>query len=90
MKFWNVLLGAAAIEVASAASAAEWRERSIYQVMTDRYSRTDGSTTHACDTAIGKYCGGTWKGIINDLDYIKNMGFSAVRHSKRFRKMKHC
>lgn len=68
----------AAVEAVSAATAAEWRNRSIYQVMTDRYSRTDGSMEYQCDTWIGKYCGGTWKGVAKDLDYIKNMGFSAV------------
>jgi alpha-amylase len=25
------------------------------------------------------YCGGSWEGIINNLDYIQNMGFDAVR-----------
>jgi alpha-amylase len=62
-----------------AASADDWRSRSIYQVMTDRYGRTDGSTTAKCDAASGVYCGGTWQGIINNLDYIQNMGFTAVR-----------
>lgn len=55
---------------------AQWRSQSIYQVMTDRFSRTDGSTTAPCD--VNDYCGGTWKGLINRLDYIQSMGFSAV------------
>jgi len=63
---------------ASAASAAEWRSRSIYQLLTDRFARPDGSTTATCDTAAGKYCGGTWRGIIDRLDYIQGMGFDAV------------
>jgi hypothetical protein len=67
------------VAVVLAASAADWRSRSIYQVMTDRYSRTDASTTAKCDAAAGVYCGGTWQGIINNLDYIQNMGFTAVR-----------
>ena len=25
-----------------------------------------------------KYCGGTWKGIENNLDYIAGMGFDAI------------
>lgn len=60
------------------ATADEWRSRSIYQVMTDRFSRPDGSLTAPCDCMEGLYCGGTWQGIINQLDYIQNMGFSAV------------
>ena len=61
-----------------AATAAQWRGRSIYQVLTDRYARTDGSTTASCNTGNRAYCGGTWRGLINKLDYIKNMGFTAV------------
>ncbi|KAL4996446.1 glycoside hydrolase superfamily [Aspergillus recurvatus] len=61
-----------------AASTAEWKARSVYQTMTDRFARTDGSTTHACNTTAGLYCGGTWRGTINQLDYIQGMGFDAV------------
>lgn len=57
-------------------SPAEWRAQSIYQVMTDRFARTDGSTTASCD--LSDYCGGTWEGLINHLDYIQGMGFAAV------------
>ncbi|KAL4875938.1 glycoside hydrolase superfamily [Aspergillus karnatakaensis] len=46
--------------------------------MTDRFARTDGSTTHACNLTEGLYCGGTWKGTIKQLDYIQEMGFDAV------------
>ena len=66
------LLGSAA-----AASAAEWRDRSIYQVLTDRFNRTD--TDHAkCAVEDGLYCGGTWKGIEANLDYIQGMKFDAI------------
>lgn len=61
-----------------AASPAEWRSRSVYQLLTDRFARPDGSTTATCNTADGKYCGGTWTGIIDRLDYIQGMGFDAV------------
>jgi alpha-amylase len=56
---------------------AQWRSQSIYQVLTDRFARIDGSTTASCD--VNKYCGGTWQGIIKKLDYIQQMGFTAVR-----------
>ncbi|KAF7367485.1 Alpha-amylase [Mycena sanguinolenta] len=62
----------------AAASAADWRSRSIYQIVTDRFSRSDGSYTSPCDTNARQYCGGTWRGIINKLDYIQNMGFTAI------------
>jgi hypothetical protein len=60
----------------SALTPAQWRSQSIYQVITDRFARTDGSTSAPCD--LNKYCGGTWQGLIKKLDYIQNMGFSAV------------
>ncbi|KAJ5089846.1 glycoside hydrolase superfamily [Penicillium argentinense] len=46
--------------------------------MTDRFARTDGSTTSPCNTTAGLYCGGTWRGTIDRLDYIQGMGFDAV------------
>lgn len=61
--------------IAAAKTAAEWRELSIYQVLTDRFATTDG-TSPTC--GITDYCGGTWKGIENKLDYIQGMGFDAV------------
>lgn len=61
-----------------AANTADWRSRSIYQVFTDRFARTDGSTSAKCDTEKGLFCGGTWRGIINKLDYIQDLGFDAI------------
>jgi alpha-amylase len=62
----------------SAASKDEWRTRSIYQIMVDRFARTDLSTTSPCNVTDRIYCGGTWKGIQSHLDYIQGMGFSAI------------
>lgn len=39
------------VSTAIAATPAEWRSQSIYFMLTDRFARTDGSTTAACDTA---------------------------------------
>jgi len=80
MKSINIItaLGFALCNTALAASSADWRSRSIYQVITDRFARTDASTTATCDTGVGLYCGGTWRGLINKLDYIQNMGFDAI------------
>ncbi|KAL4736807.1 glycoside hydrolase superfamily [Aspergillus similis] len=55
-----------------------WRSQSIYFLLTDRFARTDGSTTAPCDLAQRRYCGGSWQGIINQLDYIQDMGFTAI------------
>ncbi|KAH7413339.1 alpha-amylase [Cadophora sp. MPI-SDFR-AT-0126] len=79
MKFNSGILALATFTSSvSALSAAQWRSQSIYQVITDRFARTDGSTTATCNTGDGIYCGGSWRGIINKLDYIQNMGFTAI------------
>lgn len=77
MKFSTTAL-LALISTVSALSPAAWRSQSIYQVLTDRFARTDGSTTATCNTGDQIYCGGSWQGIINKLDYIQGMGFTAV------------
>ena len=64
--------------MALAASSTEWQSRSIYQVLTDRFALTDGSTTAPCNTADRIYCGGTFKGIQSHLDYIQGAGFDAI------------
>ena len=64
--------------LALCATAQDWSTRSIYQIMTDRFALSDGSSPQ-CD--LLKYCGGTWKGIENKLDYIQGMGFSAIQIS---------
>ncbi|KAL3473155.1 glycoside hydrolase superfamily [Aspergillus californicus] len=64
--------------VVLALDAAGWRGQSIYFLLTDRFARTDGSTSAPCDVDERIYCGGTWQGIIDQLDYIQDMGFTAI------------
>ena len=52
----------------------EWKSRSIYQILTDRFART----TDTGNCVLSSYCGGNYKGIIEKLDYIKDMGFDAI------------
>ena len=54
----------------------EWKERTIYQLLTDRFAQTDDTSKNCRD--LSAYCGGTFQGIINHLDYISNMGFDAI------------
>ncbi|KAK9456042.1 alpha-amylase 1 [Dipodascopsis uninucleata] len=58
--------------------AREWRTRTIYQILTDRFARSDGSLTAECITQSKEYCGGTYKGVMDKLDYIQGMGFDAI------------
>lgn len=62
---------------ASAHSAAEWTERVIYQVLTDRIAYDGSQNSQPC-ADLSKYCGGTWNGITQQLDYIAGMGFDAI------------
>ena len=75
---FSYVLALTTAQLAVGLSAADWRQQSIYQVMTDRFARTDGSATASCNTAAQDYCGGTYRGIINELNYIQGMGFTAV------------
>jgi alpha-amylase len=57
-------------------TAQEWKSRTIYQLLTDRFARTDGGS-QLCDD-LSDYCGGSYKGIQDNLDYITDMGFDAI------------
>lgn len=67
-------LASALLGVSNAATTEEWKSRSIYQVVVDRFAKTDGSTTAACDE-LYLFCNGTWTGLINHLDYIQGEPF---------------
>jgi alpha-amylase len=45
--------------------------------LTDRFALEGGGTAQ-CITDDRKYCGGTYRGIIDKLDYIQHLGFDAV------------
>ncbi|KAL7422765.1 hypothetical protein Q5752_002059 [Cryptotrichosporon argae] len=66
------LAGAAALDDTA------MRERSVYQLVTDRFALANGSTTSACSTSARQYCGGTWAAVSDKLDYIQGMGFDTV------------
>ena len=59
-----------------AATPQQWASRTIYQVVTDRFARNDGDTS-ICQN-LSNYCGGGFIGLMNNLDYIANMGFDAI------------
>lgn len=79
MRKATTLIAAALLVVSALAghSPEEWKARSVYQVLTDRIDSTNGSKGNYCND-LKHYCGGTFKGIENHLDYIKGMGFDAI------------
>ena len=58
-------------------SASEWKSRTIYQVLTDRFASTQVDTSKKCSN-LSVYCGGNYQGLIQKLDYIAGMGFDAI------------
>ncbi|WVO13546.1 hypothetical protein L204_101167 [Cryptococcus depauperatus] len=64
------------LALTQAATADEWRSRSIYQLMTDRFAPPADNTP--CELGARNYCGGTWQTIISKLDYIQALGFDAI------------
>lgn len=72
-----VLLFLSLVGLVSTASPQDWRSRTIYQVLTDRFSRGTGKDQNNCND-LQQYCGGTWDGLRERLDYIQGMGFDAV------------
>ena len=67
---------AATAALVQAGDTGYWKSKAVYQVLTDRFAQ-DNSGGGACGN-LSNYCGGTWKGIENNLDYIKGMGFDAI------------
>ena len=61
---------------ALAGNKEEWKKRTIYQIITDRFYRSNGDTKTGCD--LTKYCGGDHDGIVKKLQYIKDLGFDAI------------
>ena len=58
------------------ATTEQWRSRTIYEVITDRFARTD-CWGEPCDN-LDRYCGGNFAGLQKMSSYIKEMGFDAV------------
>jgi len=61
-----------------AATADQWRKRAIYQVITDRYALPEGANVNACNVTEQTWCGGTWRTIQDNLDYVQDAGFTAI------------
>lgn len=56
-----------------------WEDEMIYFIMIDRFNNGDTSNDFEVDVNDpSAYHGGDFKGIIDKLDYIKEMGFTAI------------
>lgn len=76
--FLSLFLSFSLFRAAFAATAEQWRDRSIYQIIVDRYALPQGADTTKCNPGDQAFCGGTWNSIRENLDYIQHMGFTAI------------
>ncbi|MFI8705898.1 alpha-amylase family glycosyl hydrolase [Bacillus sp. NPDC077411] len=63
----------------SAKETRQWQDEIVYSIMIDRFNNGDSRNDKEIDTNhLDAYQGGDIQGIIKRLDYIKEMGFTAV------------
>ncbi|MBU1238800.1 alpha-amylase [Myxococcota bacterium] len=61
------------------ANVGDWRDEIIYQILVDRFYDGDKNNNFNVDpTAMAKYHGGDWQGIIDKLDYIESLGVTTL------------
>jgi glycosidase len=58
----------------------KWQDESIYYLMVDRFNNGDNKNDYEVDVQDPKaFHGGDFIGVIDKLDYMKDMGFTAIR-----------
>ncbi len=57
----------------------DWRDQMIYQIMIDRFSNGDENNDINVDPSVpGHFHGGDWQGVIDQLDYLQDLGVTAL------------
>ena len=61
----------------------DWRDRVIYEVVTDRFANGDPSNdtidgVGPMPSDLSRWQGGDWRGITEHLDYLERLGVSAI------------
>jgi alpha-amylase len=57
----------------------DWRDEMIYQLLVDRFADGDPGNNYRVNTAApGKWHGGDWKGVEDQLDYIEALGVTTL------------
>ena len=59
----------------------DWRDEVIYQVLVDRFANGSAANDFRFDpspTSLARYKGGDWQGMIDHLDYIEELGVTAL------------
>lgn len=57
----------------------DWRDEVIYQVLVDRFANGDVSNDYNVRfDDLARYQGGDWRGLRNNLDYLEELGVTAL------------
>ncbi|MDA3864546.1 MAG: alpha-amylase family glycosyl hydrolase [Deltaproteobacteria bacterium] len=57
----------------------DWRDEIIYQVLVDRFYDGDKNNNFNVDTsAMARYHGGDWQGLIDKMDYLATLGVTTI------------
>jgi glycosidase len=63
----------------------QWQDETVYSLIVDRFNNGDTKNDIEVNTQDPlAYAGGDFQGIIDKLDYLKDMGFTAIRISSIF------
>ncbi|HMV66228.1 MAG TPA: alpha-amylase family glycosyl hydrolase [Myxococcota bacterium] len=66
---------------AATSEVQDWRDEIIYQVMIDRFANGDRNNDFNVTKdprALARYQGGDWQGLIDQLDYLTDLGVTAL------------
>jgi len=57
----------------------DWRDEIVYQLLVDRFGDGDvNNDVNINPSALARYQGGDWQGVIDHIDYLKALGITAV------------
>ena len=59
-------------------SPVDWRDIWIYMIMTDRFNNPQQAPASAWDHRFGHFQGGTFEGVRQQLDYLRDLGVGAI------------
>lgn len=81
-----LLLSAAPVQAAKSTQATKWEDQSIYYLLVDRFNDGDLKNNQGVNSQNPlAYHGGDFQGIIDKLDYLKDMGFTTISLSSIFK-----
>ncbi|MEM9066991.1 MAG: alpha-amylase family glycosyl hydrolase [Myxococcota bacterium] len=59
----------------------DWRDEVIYQLMVDRFANGNAGNDFRLDPnplSLGRFKGGDWQGVIDQLDYLEELGVTTL------------